>query len=378
MLNSENTGIALFKLCIIIALFLPAPAFPSDRIALVIGNSAYDRAPLANPTNDAQAISEAFQSMGYATVLTLLNGNRNELEIALDTFNNKAAAADIAVVYYAGHGIQVSGENYLIPVDVDIKNRRDIRKLTPLKELTEVVSTASKLGLVILDACRDNPFAATLDGETGRGLVGRGLTLTRNTQGSTLIAYATESDRIAEDGNGRHSPYTEALLSHLKTPDLDIRLMFGRVRDEVIEKTRNRQRPFVYGSLGGERYFLPSKAVQTNLTNRLTDTQIKQASDRFRELQQAIEVKDLNRIQQLTRSSEARNTFFSYLFNNFENIHTTLNDLSINRDSSSVAGRLEIKKLTKSNGDIGHLSPSFRNISLTAAHANGTWSSIEW
>jgi len=237
----------------------------SERIALVIGNNDYYRVPLLNPVNDANAIGKKFQEMDYDYVRIENNTSRLQLEAALDEFSVRAENAEIAVIYYAGHGIQVDGENYIIPVDITLQKRRDVMRLISVDELLIEVSQAAKLGLIILDACRDNPFVDSLGETLGRsGALPRGLGRGGKLVGNTLVAYATEANAIADDGSGQHSPYTAALVRHIDTPSLEVRRMFGMVRDDVLKETQSLQRPFVYGSLGGEEIFLNNSSSQNN------------------------------------------------------------------------------------------------------------------
>jgi hypothetical protein len=158
--------------------------------------------------------------------------------------------ADIAIVYYAGHGIEVDGINYLIPTDARLARDFDVEDETiSLDRVLRATDSARRLRLVILDACRDNPFAQSM--KRSSRAIGRGLAKVEPTTPDTLVAFAAKAGSTASDGDGAHSPFTTALLKYVTTPGLDIRLALGRARDEVMETTRPRQEPFVYGSLGG-------------------------------------------------------------------------------------------------------------------------------
>ena len=167
-------------------------------------------------------------------------------------FSEMTRDADMAVVFYAGHGIEVDGSNFLIPTDAKLERDIDIEdEAIALDRVIRMLEPAKKLRLVILDACRDNPFARTMKRTMVSRAVGRGLAKIEPPTSDTLIAFAAKAGSIAADGDGMHSPFTAALLKHIATPGLDLRLVFGRVRDEVIKNTGSRQEPFVYGSLGG-------------------------------------------------------------------------------------------------------------------------------
>lgn len=249
------------RLCIIFLFSLPA--YAADRIALVIGNNAYQgTARLNNPINDAKAMAAAFKRMGFRVFLHK-NTTSAELSDALDSFGEAAEQAKVAVVFYAGHGIQVDGENYLIPTNVSPKKQRDLRKLLRLDDLMAEVAHASKLGVILLDACRDNPFASRLGRSLGRSIGGRGLARVEQTTGNVLVSFATAKDHIALDGTGKYSPYTQALLANIETSN-DIRKVLGQVRDDVQASTQKSQIPYVYGSLGGGDYCLTQHCLNSN------------------------------------------------------------------------------------------------------------------
>src|SRR5258708_18140203 len=189
-----------------------------------------------------------------------------ETRRALRDFADRARDADIAVVYYAGHGIEVEGSNYLIPVDAKLERDTDVYdEALSLDRVVVAVEPAKQLRLVILDACRDNPFGRTMKRTLASRGIGRGLAQVEPSSSNTLIAYSAKAGFTAQDGDGANSPFTIALSKHLTTPGLDVRRAFGFVRDDVLRSTGNRQEPFVYGSLGGEDVPLvpaPAKAAQ--------------------------------------------------------------------------------------------------------------------
>ena len=232
----------------------------SKNVALVIGNDAYQHAPpLTNPSNDARAVATTLKRIGF-NVLEHYDLDKRSLESAMQEFADQARRADIGLVYFAGHGIQVQGDTYLIPTDVALDDDRDIRRLVPAEYLLQDASRAARLGLVILDACRDNPFikrVAEVAGATRSMVVGRGLRPVARVPKNALLAYATQSGNVALDSTGgKHSPYAAALIEHLATPNKDVRLVFGAVRDAVIQATDHKQEPYTYGSLSGEPIYL--------------------------------------------------------------------------------------------------------------------------
>jgi uncharacterized caspase-like protein len=229
------------------------PAFADKRVALVIGNSAYQKvAKLSNPANDAAAIAAMFKSAGFDTVESKLNLTVSELRKALRDFGNASRDADVAVVYYAGHGIELDGTNYLIPVDATLETDADVLDETlSLDRVLFAVEPAKQLRLVILDACRDNPFAKTMKRTIASRAIGRGLAKVEPSSPNTMIAFAAKAGSTASDGDSKNSPFAKALVDHLTKPGLDLRKAFGFVRDDVLKATGNTQEPFIYGSLGG-------------------------------------------------------------------------------------------------------------------------------
>src|SRR6195952_2695381 len=241
-------------------------AWADKRVALVVGNSTYQTvAQLPNPSRDANSVAQMFRDAGFDTVDVAINVGNLEFKRAIRKFEADADQADIAVVYYAGHGLEIGGTNYLIPIDARLASDRDADdEAIALERMVSSADGAKKLRVVVLDACRDNPFTASMKGERkgANRAVASGLGKVEPTSTDTLIAYAAKAGSTAEDGDGQHSPFTSAVLKNLTVPGLDIRLAFGRVRDEVMRSTAKRQEPFVYGSLGGGNISLVPAPVQ--------------------------------------------------------------------------------------------------------------------
>jgi tetratricopeptide (TPR) repeat protein len=231
------------------------------RVALVVGNSAYQNvAQLTNPTNDAKLIADALKQDGFDVTLAA-NLDHDGLIKALRTFATEADSADWAVVYFAGHGIEMAGTNYLIPVDAKLLTDRDVDfEAVPIGQVMSAIDGARVLRMLILDACRNNPFAATLKRTAGEGRdVGRGLARIEPARG-TEVVYSAKEGTIAADGDGADSPFATALAQHLTDPGVEVDKLFRLVRDDVLDATGNRQEPFVYGSLPGRQdfYFRPN------------------------------------------------------------------------------------------------------------------------
>jgi uncharacterized caspase-like protein len=242
----------------------PASAQSEKRVALVIGNSAYEKvSKLPNPRRDAEAMGAMLQRAGF-DVLVRGDVGGAAMKKALRDFSERVQNADMAVVFYAGHGIEVNGTNYLVPVDAALERDLDVEDETvPLDRVTQMIDSAKRLRLVVLDACRDNPFAQAMKRTTATRSIGRGLARVDVVGSDTLIAFAAKHGSTASDGVGGNSPYTAALVKHLATPGLDLRLALGRVRDEVLMSTGNKQEPFTYGSLGGAELPLVRAAATT-------------------------------------------------------------------------------------------------------------------
>lgn len=200
-------------------------AIAEKRVALVIGNSAYQKvAKLSNPANDAAAVAAMLKMAGFDAIDLRSDLSAFDLRRTLRDFGNKARDADIAVVYYAGHGIELDGTNYLIPVDAALETDTDVLDETlPLDRVLFAVEPAKQLRLVILDACRDNPFARTMKRTVASRAVGRGLAKVEPTSPNTMIAFAAKAGSTASDGDSRNSPFAAALVEHLPRPGLDLR-----------------------------------------------------------------------------------------------------------------------------------------------------------
>jgi uncharacterized caspase-like protein len=223
------------------------------RVALVIGNAAYLKWPrLENPGNDAVAVAAALESqIGFDKVVLKRDLTAEDFAATLDDFAKVAIGSDLALIYFAGHGMEVSGGNFLIPIDAKLSTATDLNLPgLPLDAVMRRLDGVRKLKLVILDACRDNPL--------GRGS-GRGLKAIEP-DGDTLVVYAAKAGTTAADEAGQgHSPFTQAFLKHVVKPGLDVRQLFGYVRDETLALTRKAQQPWTYGTLGGDPIYLHTK-----------------------------------------------------------------------------------------------------------------------
>ncbi len=229
------------------------PALAGKRVALVIGNSSYQNvAALTNPANDATAITEMFKKASFDVVESRRDLKYMEMRRALRDFADKARGADIAVIYFAGHGLEADGTNYVVPVDAVLERDADVDdEAIALNRILLAAEPATQLRLVILDACRDNPFTKKMKRTISSRSLGRGLIGVEANKPNTFIAFAAKEGSTAADGDGKNSPFSAALLKHLTRPGLDIRKAFGFVRDDVMSATGNQQEPYTTNSLGG-------------------------------------------------------------------------------------------------------------------------------
>ena len=261
-------GIILGAAALLIATFSgQAAALDERRVALVIGIANYQTVPkLTNTINDSRLIARTLEAMEFDVQL-LVDAGLDEFREAVDEFAFKAETADLALVYFAGHGVEFGGKNFLIPADSTAANHQQLADTSILDdELVSAVERARRLRIVILDSCRDDPFAggsSEIVSVNVRKRVRAGLAKPSPERG-TLVAYAAEDGKTASDGGGINSPFAVALAENLRKENLEIGLVFRRVRDEVLRATDNQQVPHTYGSLSGEPYFLAGSNRQIN------------------------------------------------------------------------------------------------------------------
>jgi uncharacterized caspase-like protein len=235
------------------------------RVALVVGNSAYlQTTPLANPLNDARDMSAALKSAGFS-VIEALDADKRKLDGALRAFADKLSTADVALFFYAGHGLQVGAQNYLVPTDARLERERDLEfeavKLDFVLRQMEI-DREGKTTIVILDACRDNPLSRNLARSMGTRstAIGRGLAAAPAGLG-TFIAYSTQPGNVALDGDGRNSPFTAALVKHMGAKGRNLPATMIEVRKDVVGTTGGRQVPWDHSALTGDFFFVPDAAA---------------------------------------------------------------------------------------------------------------------
>lgn len=259
--------VRLFVLPVFLVLSTVTFAMASpDRVALVIGMAEYEAVtPLANTRNDAEALAETLTEIGF-DVTRVIDVSLAELRAVMKDFSFRSETADLALIYFAGHGIEVQGENFLLPVDARPRSNVDVQNQSvSLKELLAVVEKARVMRIVILDSCRDNPLGGSIDTNavvqsaleaTDQATRGVGGLAPANPDRGTLVAFAAKDGQVALDGTRGNSPYARALMDKMSKPGLEISLMFRQVRDAVLAETQNLQEPYTYGSLTGQPFYL--------------------------------------------------------------------------------------------------------------------------
>src|SRR5215475_1462497 len=255
---------ALAVLAAVLFGFSAAPSFAENRVALVIGNGAYQYAPrLPNPANDAADVAAALKRSGFETILAT-DLDKAAMDEVTIRFARAARTADVALFYYSGHAMQFAGVNYLAPVDARLVDEADLRRMVRLDEMMQDLQQAKNLRILVVDACRDNPLAEQLKRSLGttRALpLQRGLAKIDSPEGM-IVSYATQAGRTAEDGDGRNSPYTAAFLKNIETQE-EIGTIFRRVSADVFETTKHQQLPELSLSLIGEFYLRGKVEITT-------------------------------------------------------------------------------------------------------------------
>jgi hypothetical protein len=243
------------------SLLAAAPALADKRVALVIGNANYAGVtPLKNPINDATDVGRTLRELGF-DVIDIYDVTKPEFDKALAEFGRRALGADVALFYYAGHAVQGAGENarnYLLPRDIEVRDSSDLKSLSiKFDSVREILEESHAVKILILDACRDNPFEQkSAMRSIGGYSASRGLGRIDRAEG-TLIAYSAEANKAAMDGSGRNSPYAEALMRRLREPGVELEAMFKHVRADVVTKTDGVQQPDMLSRVVGDFYLTP-------------------------------------------------------------------------------------------------------------------------
>lgn len=221
-----------------------------NKIALIFGNAKYPDSPLRNPVNDADAVQERLTRLGFKTVKRT-DATNKEMEEGLNIFSSHLNSCEVALFFFAGHGMQISGKNYLTAIDTNFDKEIDAKYSSlPLDKVIEIMEDGTnQTDIIMLDACRNNPYE-----RRWRGIDSRGLAPVYAPKGM-IIGYATSPGQVAYDGDGENGAYTDAFLKHLSTPDINIEDLFKRVRNTLSSSTRGRQISWEHTSLMGDFYF---------------------------------------------------------------------------------------------------------------------------
>jgi uncharacterized caspase-like protein len=267
----------ILRWIVLVALLAIPGIAEAKRVALVIGNSRYVAATaLTNPAADARLIAASLKKAGFDSVDLQLDLGKSALEAQLRNFGNRAEGADVALIYYAGHGIEAGGQNYLIPIDAKLERDRDLDVEATRLDTALLMSEGARMRIVVLDACRNNPFVSRMVRSLRSRAVGRGLAAIEP-EGETLVVYSAKAGATAADGDGANSPFAQALAKRLPQPGLEISLLFRAVRDDVLKMTGRTQEPFTYGSLSGTAFYFvggsnapQAAAIQTVATTAIS------------------------------------------------------------------------------------------------------------
>lgn len=287
-LNMRHIFRLMNILTVFVLIFLPdiSISAKSQKTALVIGNGAYTSSPLRNPVDDATDITSMLKKLGFKVILKT-NANQRTMKKSIRNFGKKLRNGGVGLFYYAGHAVQVQGTNYLIPIGAQIESESDVEyeAIDTGRVLGKMEDAGNGLNIIILDACRDNPFARSF--RTSE----KGLARMDAPTGS-ILAYATAPGSIAADGTGRNGLYTSKLLKHMATPGLEIEKVFKKVRIDVLRSSNKKQVPWESSSLIGEFYFNPKRGIAVVGSTQKVDTGLKAEQKRLEQ-----ERKELARIE---------------------------------------------------------------------------------
>ncbi|MCX5855705.1 MAG: caspase domain-containing protein [Deltaproteobacteria bacterium] len=245
-MKSFLTRIIFLSFLLTLITINPLQAATERRLALVIGNGKYTSSPLRNPVNDAADMADALKKLGFNVILKT-NADKREMGKAFEDFGRQLKGQDVGLFYYAGHGVQLNGVNYLMPVSAKINEETDVEyeAIDAGRALATMHNAKSRINIVILDACRDNPYVRGFRSAT------RGLAIIAKAPMGTIISYSTSPGDVALDGKGRNSPYTSSLLQYMKEPGLSIEKVFKNVRQKLNRETGGKQMPWELSSLQG-------------------------------------------------------------------------------------------------------------------------------
>jgi hypothetical protein len=321
-ISMQALPIRIFLALLVLLLIYSSSLFAAteQRIALVIGNSAYTSGPLKNPVNDATDMAALLKKLGF-TVTLKKNTGLQEMDEAIEAFGNRLKRGGVGLFYYAGHGVQVNGTNYLLPIGTKISKEADVKyqAVDANKILDEMATANNGLNIVMLDACRDNPYARSFRNAA------RGLAIVSSAPSGTFISYSTSPGDVARDGDGRNSPYTNALLQFMQSPGLSINDIFINVRSKV--KNETGQVPWELSSLEGQFYFIPGSGKMAIDKSETKEVEIPSAP---------VQTPKLSSFDELKRKMEERREKESEWVKNFEDAK------KMEQESSSMPEKIQV------------------------------------
>lgn len=364
-----------FALVMLVFLLIHTPSLAFEhKVALVMGNSKYTSVdPLPNPVRDAAAIASTLRELGFK-VHEHLDMTRRDMRAALRAFTLDLGPGSIALVYYAGHGIQLGRENYLLPVDTDITAEYEIpdEGLSLNAVLRALRSANSSLGMVMLDACRNNPFERSLRSLSRSTGDSQGLVAMDAVRG-TLLSYATQPGNIAVDGAGDHSPYTEALLSYLSEPGLSVQTMFNYVGLKVLETTHRQQEPWLSISPIPNFCFAGcERPHQLSMQDAFT------AQRRILEFKRLMESRNLPGIEKIASLDPQQRQQLKHIFEVYDHLVIQIHDLDVHEQEGRVTAVAEIREMTNADGNLIQPAESWRTMPITLKKQGDTWEKISW
>jgi len=359
----------------LILLCLPLSGLTAtNKVALVIGNSHYVHADdLPNPVRDAKAMAEALRGLGFK-VHEHLDMKRREMRKVLRQFKRDLAPGTISVVYYAGHGIQVGQENYLLPVDTDISEEYEVpdEGLSQSSILRALRAADTGLGIVMMDACRNNPFERSIRGMSRAAGKGLGLAPVDAIRG-TVISYATQPGNIAVDGAGEHSPYTEALLEYMVQPGLNVQDMFNRVGLRVLEKTAYKQEPWLSVSPIPDFCF-----AGCELPNWLTAHDGVEAQRQIMHFRHLFESRNLDGIESIAALSRKQRKQLRHIFDRYSDLVVEIRNLEVKEKKGLVTAVVSIVEARDKSGNRVLPAASWGNIPIELKKQSKGWNKISW
>lgn len=317
--------LSFFSILLLLLLLLPALSLANNKAALVIGNGQYKHADnLPNPENDAIAIAQKLKKLGFRVVQGI-NLSKSEMDRLIRKFTAQLNAETIALFYYAGHGIQKDGKNYLIPVNAAITQSYQIEYASI--ELSMILAAINeshpKLSIALIDACRDNPFEKRIQGKTrGVAFRGNGLAPIENVRG-TILSYATEPGSTAVDGYGEHSPYTAALLEYMQVPGLSVQEMLNETGLAVMSATNGEQKPWFASSPIAKFCFGDCNPQPSTAHSSITTLSASKNLDKIAKIKQAMEMGDLNTLRKLAVLDEKQESLLQNIFGAYAKLSVT-------------------------------------------------------